>query len=185
MNWFSKELDSAESVGDAFRVACLHRSDIYEHCPALKRLAEQCGSVVEFGVREGVSTVALLSGRPVRMLSVDLHVPPKQHRISQLAALAGVGWNFIQSNTLQIEIDPCDLLFIDTRHTYRHLSQELELHGGKASRVAIHDTESFARHSDFGEGKPGLMDAIEEYALRSGRVIESIDRRCNGLTVIR
>ena len=44
------------------------RSDINEHCDKLRELAGQAASVVEFGMRHGVSTVALLAGQPKQMI---------------------------------------------------------------------------------------------------------------------
>jgi hypothetical protein len=48
-------------------------SDINEHCDKLRELASQAGSVVELGMRHGVSTVALLAGQPQKMISYDLN----------------------------------------------------------------------------------------------------------------
>ena len=42
------------------------KSDINEHCDKLRELAGQAASVVEFRMRHGVSTVALLAGQPKR-----------------------------------------------------------------------------------------------------------------------
>ena len=42
------------------------RSDINEHCDKLRELAAQAESVVEFGMRNDVSNVALLAGQPKR-----------------------------------------------------------------------------------------------------------------------
>jgi hypothetical protein len=41
-----------------YRNACDEVSDINEHIPVLKRYADMCEHVTEFGVRSGVSTWA-------------------------------------------------------------------------------------------------------------------------------
>src|SRR5262249_50913089 len=49
-----------------------------------------------------------------------------------------------EADVLKIEIEPTDLLFIDTWHVYEQLKCELMLHAGKALRfIALHDTETF------------------------------------------
>ena len=64
------------TLQDMFQKARSTPSDINEHCDKLRELASQSETVIEFGMRHGVSTVALLAGQPKRMISYDLNHDP-------------------------------------------------------------------------------------------------------------
>jgi len=56
-----------------------------------------------------------------------------------------------------------DLLFIDTRHVYRQLCDELARHGSKARKyMCWHDTTTFGDAGEDGS-RPGLWHAVEEW----------------------
>ena len=63
------------------------KSDITEHCDKLRELAVQADSVVEFRMRHGVSTVALLAGQPKQMISYDLLFIDNRHTAAQIVAV--------------------------------------------------------------------------------------------------
>lgn len=106
----------------------------------LRKLASECDLVVEFGVRKGVSTFALLLGAK-RVISYDLYT---NKNVSDLKIMAGDHWRFIQQDTLKAEIPKCDMIFFDTLHTYTHLKKELIRHGHKARKYLVfHDTITF------------------------------------------
>ena len=63
------------SISAKYNQLCITPSDINEHLPTLKKYAEQCNSIVEFGVRDGCSTYGLLAGRPKFMVSYDINPP--------------------------------------------------------------------------------------------------------------
>jgi DNA-binding IclR family transcriptional regulator len=113
-------------------------SDINEHCDKLRELASQAGSVVELGMRHGVSTVALLAGQPQKMISYDLNhdsvADPLKSRQGKTAF-----W-FVQGDSLSVDIESCDLLFIDTRHTADQLTRKLQRHAGKVRQRASYCT---------------------------------------------
>ena len=54
------------TLDQLFEKARSTKSDINEYCDKLRELAAQAESVVEFGMRNGVSTVAPLAGQPRR-----------------------------------------------------------------------------------------------------------------------
>jgi cephalosporin hydroxylase len=138
-------------------------SDINEHCERLKDLAAQCESVTEFGVRHGVSTVALLAGRPQVMRSYDVVKYSEVQHLERLATQTGqTRFEFIQGSSLTVEIEPTDLLFIDTLHNAKQLSQELERHAPQTRKwIVLHDTEIYGEHGD--DGGPGLLHALRKY----------------------
>ncbi len=134
------------------------------HMPTLRRYAASVDHVTEFGVRTGVSTVAFLCGRPKRVVSYDIDdsLFPRDAYVG-LAAKAGVEFVFHKASSLAVQIEPTDLLFLDSLHTYDQLRQELALHAHKARRYLVfHDTESFAERGEDGSA-PGLRQAIAEF----------------------
>lgn len=136
-------------------------SDINEHLVALKDLASKCEHITEMGVRYLVSTYAFLAGLPVggKLLSIDIK-HPKLYQGDLEKAIEGAGekgvmFDFLEGDTTKIEINPTDLLFIDTDHVYPQLKKELELHADKARKyIAFHDTTSCEAE---------LWPAIEEF----------------------
>jgi cephalosporin hydroxylase len=97
-----------------YRHACETPSDINEHCPTLCLLAAQCAHVTEMGSRPGVSTTALLRAQPATLVCYDVRLPPAFDRLLQLAGRTEV--RFHEADTLNVEIEPTDMLFIDTFH---------------------------------------------------------------------
>jgi hypothetical protein len=177
------------NLQEIYNEKCQEISDINEHLPVLKQYTEECSHATEFGVRGVVSTYALMMGKPKILKSYDI-TPIEDHGVSRndLVSLAkenGVEFEFIVGNTLQIEIDETDLLFIDTWHTYDQLKKELELHADKVKKYLIfHDTTTFGQ---VGEHHPiGLWPAIEEFLISNNNwVIEKKLENNNGLTILK
>lgn len=125
-------------------------SDINEHLPVLLSLAHQCTSVVEIGVRSMVSTWALLHGMKEgsAYTGIDLVLPPRYS--FNLAITAAhhkkVQFRFIDRNDMTIspgEIGPVDMIFIDSLHTYCHLTYELDRFSHLARKfLAFHDSSA-------------------------------------------
>jgi len=176
---------------------CLAKSDINEHLPTLKKYSEKCDTIIEMGVRTAVSTWGLLSGNPKRMISIDIK-HPKDYGcnfalIEEAAKENEIEYHFVLADTTKIEIQECDLLFIDTLHTYKQLKQELMLHGNKAKKYLIfHDTTTFGeRDAPEGyqiskDGPRGLIPAIQEFLKENTNwSIEEVFTNNNGLTVLK
>lgn len=159
-----------------------HVADFSEHVATLHHLAWQCDHVTELGVRTGVSTTAILGAQPRRHVAYDVERSPQ---VAMLEAVAGpTDFEFRQENVLTIDIEPTDLLFIDTRHTYAQLQAELARHADKARRfIVLHDTTTFGRSGE--DGGPGLMPAVEELLARGEFDVARHDAHCHGLMVLR
>lgn len=173
---------------------CGEYSDINQHLPTLKRYAEQCEHITEMGVRTVVSTWAFLAARPKKLVSIDINPCPIESA-KQLALENGIDFEFIIADTGSpaTEIEPTDLLFIDTWHCYDQMKKELALHPSKARKYMIfHDTTTFAQHPEIG-GYPvpagfthrGIWPAIEEFLVEhpEWRLLERYTHN-NGLTIL-
>lgn len=157
----------------------------HEHMPVLRLLCAG-KTVVELGSRHGVSTLAILAGRPKSLISYDIDIKPELLDLQTLAVQEKISFSFVEANDLDVEIPACDILFIDTWHTYDQLRQELAMHGNKAAEYIIgHDLVSFGTNSEDGT-EPGLIAALEEF-LASNDHWESASFwfNCNGLWLLR
>ncbi len=167
----------------------LHKkpSNINEHLPVLKKYATN-NIVTEMGVRKGVSTVALLTGRPKKLTSYDI-IPLKNLQIFELAKKEKVNFKFVQANVLDIEIEPTDILFIDTLHRYSQIKTELALHGSKVRKnILFHDTITFRDRPEILKTEKfvndkGIYPAILEF-LGDDWFIKEEYTNNNGLTII-
>lgn len=117
------------------------------------RYASQVDSITEFGVYTGLSTCAWLSGKPKKLRSYDI----TDQNLSVLdelkanAELNNTDFEFAIANSLEIEIEPCDLLFIDTVHKRDHCLAELNRHGACANKyIVLHDPSDW----------PGVFEAV-------------------------
>ena len=143
------------------------------------------------GVRNVVSTWALLLAKPKKLISIDLYNPayygPNDLELVQNCAVEyEIDFEFVIGNVLNMEIPECDLLFIDTLHNYNQLKQELSLHSNKVKKYIIfHDTESF-RFKGETNNENGIWPAIEEFLEENKHwSVYEIFTNNNGLTIIK
>lgn len=169
------------TLNEIYNLKCSIPSDINEHLPVLKNYAEKVNHVTEMGVRWIVSTYALLMGRPKKMISYDIVNVDMSH-IDFLAP--ETDFKFIVGDTTQIDIEPTDLLFIDTLHNYKQLKTELELHAPKTSQfIILHDTVTFGSRGETSD--IGLTKALEEFLVEGKWVIDLHLENNNGLTILK
>lgn len=163
-------------------------TDMQGHMFTLSRYSSMCQSVVEFGVRDGNSTWALLGGLPDRLTSYDIERRPEVDIIERVAAPSNTKFKFVLGSSLEVDIEEADMLFIDTLHTYDQLKQELDRHAHKARKfIAFHDTTTFEfvdEPLEKGAGK-GLWPAIAEFLNAHPEwTIRERFTHCHGLTVL-
>jgi hypothetical protein len=143
-----------------------------------QRYAAMVDSVVEFGVYTGLSTCAWIMGQPKTVRSYDI-TSKYLSVLDQLSAGAkelGVDFEFNIADSLKIEIEPTDLLFIDTVHTRDHCLAELERHGDKTKKyIVLHDPSDW----------PGVFEAVICYLKnhREWHIIEHCNKN-SGLVVL-
>ncbi len=183
--WLNKkELKNMETIAQRFeRVKNEHR-DISQHLDTLYKYAQECEDIVELGVNEGISTTAFLMAKK-KFYNFDVHLTKMFDELIEMAKIENVEMNFTIANDLKIEIPECDLLFIDTLHTYTQLKAELKLHSDKARKyIIMHDTEVFGKKGVDGS-VPGMWLAVEEFLKENSKwEIKEHYTYCNGLTVL-
>lgn len=160
-------------------------SDIYYHLDTLKEYANKCETITEFGVRDGMSTRALLCSNYKKLRSYDLYLEKRVEKLFDHARSMGRDCVYETANTLTMTIDETDLLFIDTDHTYNQLSAELERHHSKVRKyIAFHDTYTFGLGNRENDNK-GLMTAIMEFMIRhpEWKVVHHTTEN-NGFTIL-
>ena len=184
--------------------------DIGEHLLTLKSYASKSKHIAEMGVRGVVSTWAFLAGKPNTLRSYDFFHPSEFGAGEELNSVVKAAYNhhidfkFIQQDVLKANITETDLLFIDTWHVYKQLTQELRLHSHKVRKwIILHDTtncefrdeEGYEKHlgvdfanpypPNFPKGK-GIWPAVEEFLHRNKEDWKILERftHCNGLTVL-
>lgn len=119
------------------------QSDINEHLHDLYTLASKVTHVTEMGSRFGASTKAFLNA-PVSLRAYDLEIHPPLMNLFKMARSVGKDVEYIRGNTLEILIEPTDMIFIDTWHSQEQLRKELKLHGNAARKyLAFHDTHTY------------------------------------------
>ena len=183
--------------------------DFGEHMPILKQLAVECPTVCEIGVGNVISTWAIIKGlseNPAEHRSyvgVDIVRPPleKFQLVRDEADKLGIEFRFRRGNDLLMDIEPVDLLFIDSMHTYCHLTYELEKFSLQAKKyIAMHDTsepwgdkEDDAYRGDYSEypshydrTKKGLWPAVEDFLERHPEwSLQERRLNCHGFTVLK
>jgi cephalosporin hydroxylase len=154
-----------ESFIKEYEIACNTFGDIYFHLPLLRTIASECNHVTEFGVRDGISTRALLSVEVV-LRSYDLYIDEVLNERFELAKSQGRDVEYIKGNTLNVEIQETDFLFIDSKHTYDQLIAELNIHSHKVRKyIAFHDTFTFGLYGE--DDRIGLLPAIIEFMTKN------------------
>lgn len=176
----STEMNTQEILQREYVFACNTVSDINRHVPVLHKLAQECDSVVELGVRTGVSTRAFLPLN-VKLRSYDIEEDSRVTELFRVAANQGKDMQYIMGDSLKIDIEPADMMFVDTVHSYEQVSAELARHGHKIRKyIAFHDTFVF------GLGQENVLSAVIDYVMKNPEwEFYHYDTENNGLTVIK
>ena len=108
----------------------------------LMKLAYECDTITEIGMFQGHSISAFLRTRPKKLTGYDIDISPINANTFNRLCPKNTELHFKQDNSLTMDvIDECDLLFIDSVHSYEHVIQELTRHGNQAQKfIVVHDT---------------------------------------------
>lgn len=161
-----------ETLNDVFNKVVKLPRDLDQHLPKLHELAAQCEHVTEFsGRRESmIAFAAGLAESAIRnpqsattLWSYNSELDPLAHKAHALY-MRGGGNLFHKNATVESvpAIDETDLLFLDTKHTYQRVRQELETFGPRSRRyIVLHDTQIYGERGE--DGGPGILQAVREF----------------------
>lgn len=161
-------------------------SDLNEHLPRLRKVASQCASATELGLDQMIATWGILMGLAENGASDRSYVgiakaPPPVDAYSvayDLAEAEGIAFEYMDGNCKLSDLPSTDLLYIDSVHTYCHLTFELEAMAPKVKKfIAIPYTCSrWSREDDaaysgkdsqypdtIDRSKRGLWTAVEDF----------------------
>lgn len=170
-------MSNEEILQNEYVSAYSNYSDISEHVQYLHELAKECDSVVELGVRTGVSTRAFLP-LDVKLRSYDIYIDDTVEKLFAISRELGHDHQYILGNSLEIDIEPADMMFVDTDHNYAQVTGELERHASKIKKyIGFHDTQIFAHE---------VLRAVNDFLEKNKEwVIHYHADNNNGLTVIK
>ena len=179
----------AVTLLDEYTTLCSTPSDIHMHLPRFVQFVRELDAqhVLELGTRTGVSTIAWLYGLEFtggKLTSIDIDEQPA---IGEHDA-----WTFIQGSDLDpavvSQLEPAEIVFIDTSHTYEQTRAELALyrHLVKPGGVMLlHDTELMCPlDSPPSDPVYPVRVAMLEFCAAEGLEHELV-RENNGLGIIR
>jgi hypothetical protein len=140
------------------------------HLARLRALAGGLNLCVEFGVKQGASSVALLLGAQ-HVISYDIVETPQAR---SLQVIAGPRWDYRIQDSRTARPTPCDLCFVDSLHTYAQVKAELAQHAAHVRKYLVfHDTITFGSIGANGETgtwiwrqEPGVAVTMEHMGIR-------------------
>lgn len=167
------------TLEDLYESHCKSGTAIAAHLPRLRALAEDLELAIEFGVKRGASSTALLLGAR-NVISLDIVETPQARALEDLA---GGRWQYRIEDSRRATLPACDLLFLDSHHSYSQVQDELAAHAHKVRRFLVfHDTITFGsiaangetgRHAwqyETGQTVPrphlGIRPAIDHYLIQ-------------------
>jgi hypothetical protein len=187
------------------------RSDINEHILTFVNYSRTCQTVLECGTRSVVSTWGFFKGlvdsnqQNKKLYGCDLNYSQNIDHVKKMCKAYDIEYQFLQGNDLDIEIEPIDIIFIDTWHVYGHLKRELKKFAPLCKKyIMMHDTVVDAERGEtircgwnaekqseetgipVHEINLGLRPAIEEF-LQDNKdfVLEKHFTNNNGLTILK
>lgn len=161
-------------------------TDIKDHIPTLHRYAYDCKSVLELGVRTGVSTRAFLNANLEHLTSIDLEEEYFVRDLFNVADIVHRDYRYIIADTRTYEVDRrYDMVFIDTDHRYEQLKAELgKYHKFIDKYIIMHDTFKDGIKQE--EDDKGLLRAIFEFLIENPEwQIKEHSTESNGLIVLK
>ena len=141
-------MDMPNEIETIYLNKCKQKSDINEHLPILKELAEECEVIAELGVRNVVSSWAfangLLKNNSTRKIlwQNDIVKSNEVYDFLEISRAYNINTTFKEGNDLSVEIPYIfDMVFIDTWHVYGQLKRELERYKNESRKyIVMHDT---------------------------------------------
>lgn len=186
-------------------------SDINEHILTFVKYAKNCQTILECGCKQVISTWGFFKGlvdsdqQNKKLYGCDPVYSRNIDHVKRMCKAYDIEYQFLQGDDLDIEIEPIDIIFIDSWHVYGKLKRELKKFAPLCKKyIIMHDTEI---DKELGEtirvgwnaekqseetGIPvheirlGLRPAIEEF-LKDNKdfILEKHFTNNNGLTILK
>jgi hypothetical protein len=172
------------SVQDLFTAVQAKPRDLDQHMPILREYASKVKHATELTARRE-STIALLTGRPETVISYSSEV---DGHVTKAAVLVADSTRYdrrpLNPAAIVMDMQPTELVFIDTKHTYEHVLTELRTYSHAASRfMVLHDTSHYGAVGD--DGGKGIIFAIADFLANNPKwfVIYQVKEQY-GLTIL-
>lgn len=162
-------------IEDKYQELLKTPSDVNENFPMIRESIAAGDFVVELGVRNCISTWALLANKPKMLISIDVIQPDEKilTEVGKAAEAEGIEFFFAKGDSTQVLIEDIDVLFIDTLHLYSHIVKELWRHSGKVKkRIIFHDWKI-----------PEVRSCIQDFLYNTDWELEKTSMGSNGLAV--
>lgn len=162
-------IEGAESVSEVLDRAVAIKRDLNEHLLTLRDYARDADRYCEVSNRIESAVAAIASG----CKRLELHNTELNRGLNEVVNMATGEDKETDDPALFIEFDSrpsvavdgikdCDVLFIDSVHTYQMLIDELRKYAGSVSRyIIMHDTQVHGKTGE--DGGPGLLPALREF----------------------
>jgi hypothetical protein len=152
--------DEEAPVEKVFEIVANVKRDLDEHLEFLRDLASDCNHITEISKRKE-SFVAFAASKPKTLISHNL----EPHSLMDYLGLILPDTNIVRTSydTTEVEeIEKTDLLFIDTRHTYDTMTDELRKHSSSVKRyIVCRGTSTSGERGE--DGRRGIMVALRDF----------------------
>lgn len=148
----STTLRGARTLQEFYETCLTIPTAITPHLQTIRHYASKCEVACEFGVKKGFSSSALLMGASV-VHSWDIVPTREAQHLQQITPR----WNYHIADSRDkyawfSVTSRCDLLLLDSLHTYEQVKAELELVKGRVDKYLIfHDWITFGSIGADGE----------------------------------
>ena len=106
------------SLEELYDRACNEVSDCFKHCPMIYELARKCESVTELGLNSKPIAISLLAAQPYKYSGYgEAEGQIKKYKKLLESVCGKTNLYLRQGHSLQTQIEPTDLLVIDTYHS--------------------------------------------------------------------
>jgi cephalosporin hydroxylase len=119
---------------------------------------KQCDHITEIGVNYGKSGKAWLMCNPKKLIGIDISSKFEKY-VREFVSCTDTEYTYITANSLDLDIEQTDLLYLDGDHSHYHVLAELRKFAPKVNKFLMGD--------DIGaEGRPGPTGYHVERAFR-------------------
>jgi len=172
-------------INDVYKHWCDTPSNMQNEIRTIHRYACMCKHITEFGFGVGRSGSAILAAKPKKYITYDVRDYGPREQYKKLAEFEELDFEFILGDSTEVEIEPTEMLFIDSWHTFKQKTIELSKHVKKVSKfILIHDTRTCGHRGEDGT-EPGYLQAIKNFLLTNENwYLLEIDQTGNGICVL-